>query len=278
MIDNRTPNYSWPLIHPDNDQEDDVPRLLLTLLQIDALIASIQLDLALISPEAIGALPVAGTAVAAERLATARRINGVLFNGTADIDIEDGGAERRLPELPEADQAGAYLTGARTWAPLAAAVLGATLTGLGAGPATPIAATDTVLQALAKLQAQAGNVRPVHDAGSFGQAGADTVTIDVSTHEDTVVSLNDANTTGALTVQFDNVPDVASASAVWYVEFIRGGRKSITWTLPAGLSLVWAGGVAPTLSNVIGSRDMIMFERRLGRSQIVGTLIASGSV
>ncbi|QTS88871.1 hypothetical protein JLK41_12285 [Ectopseudomonas khazarica] len=90
MIDNRTPNYSWPLIHPDNDQEDDVPRLLLTLLQIDALIASIQLDLALISPEAIGALPVAGTAVAAERLATARRINGVLFNGTQDITISTG--------------------------------------------------------------------------------------------------------------------------------------------------------------------------------------------
>lgn len=90
MIDNRTPNYDWPLIHPDNFQEEDVPRLVLTLLQIDDLIASIQLALSLISAEAIGALPVNGTALAAERLATARRINGVLFDGTADIEINSG--------------------------------------------------------------------------------------------------------------------------------------------------------------------------------------------
>ncbi|MDG0801948.1 tail fiber protein [Pectobacterium polaris] len=35
----------------------------------------------------IGALPVAGTAVAATKLATPRKINGVVFDGTADINI-----------------------------------------------------------------------------------------------------------------------------------------------------------------------------------------------
>ncbi|KHT36629.1 gp53-like domain-containing protein [Pectobacterium carotovorum] len=39
------------------------------------------------TPESIGALPTGGTAVAAAKLATARKINGVAFDGTADINL-----------------------------------------------------------------------------------------------------------------------------------------------------------------------------------------------
>ncbi|MEQ9904228.1 hypothetical protein ABRP68_10970, partial [Pectobacterium aroidearum] len=35
----------------------------------------------------VGALPIAGTAAAASKLATPRKINGVAFDGTADIDL-----------------------------------------------------------------------------------------------------------------------------------------------------------------------------------------------
>lgn len=42
----------------------------------------------LVTPANIGALPSGGTAVAANKLATARKINGVAFDGTADITIK----------------------------------------------------------------------------------------------------------------------------------------------------------------------------------------------
>ncbi|MCW2482220.1 hypothetical protein J5224_24370, partial [Candidatus Symbiopectobacterium sp. NZEC135] len=39
------------------------------------------------TPESVGALPTGGTAVAATKLATARKINGVAFDGTGDINL-----------------------------------------------------------------------------------------------------------------------------------------------------------------------------------------------
>ncbi|MDE8741398.1 hypothetical protein PZA20_06130 [Pectobacterium polaris] len=39
------------------------------------------------TPESIGALPTGGTAVAAAKLATARKINGVAFDGSSDINL-----------------------------------------------------------------------------------------------------------------------------------------------------------------------------------------------
>lgn len=39
------------------------------------------------TPEDVGALPVGGTAVAATKLATARKIAGVAFDGTKDIGL-----------------------------------------------------------------------------------------------------------------------------------------------------------------------------------------------
>lgn len=266
MIDNRTPHYALPLPHPDNDLELDAPRLIAALLQLDTLLSNI--EQAMTEPSV------------AERLATPRAINGVHFDGTEDITVEDSGAERRLPELPEGEQAAAYLTGARTWAPLAAAVLGLPLAGLAEGQAEPISAADTLLQALAKLQAQAsqgGSVRPINDTGVIPAYPA-TVTIDVGQHEDSVISTVGAAGSGSLTVEFTNIPEVPEGSVVWYVEFIRGGFRTINWVLPEGLSMTWAGNVAPVLGTAATSRDMIMFERRLGRSKIVGTLIASGTV
>lgn len=40
-----------------------------------------------ITPELVGALPTGGTAVAATKLATPRKINGVAFDGTGDINL-----------------------------------------------------------------------------------------------------------------------------------------------------------------------------------------------
>lgn len=90
MINNRTPNYDWPLVHPDNFQEDDVPRLIATLLSIDGGLFALQQLAEAIQQVANDALPADGTAVQAARLQTARLINGVAFDGTADITINTG--------------------------------------------------------------------------------------------------------------------------------------------------------------------------------------------
>ncbi|HFO5539341.1 TPA: phage tail protein, partial [Escherichia coli] len=54
---------------------------------------------------AANALPSNGTAVAASRLANARRINGVAFDGTQDINITSG--------MPESTANQRYVTGVR---------------------------------------------------------------------------------------------------------------------------------------------------------------------
>jgi hypothetical protein len=57
-----------------------------------------------------------------------------------------------------------YYRGDKTWANLAEAVRGVVLTGLSTATNAVIAATDTILQALGKLQAQINNRQPLSDA------------------------------------------------------------------------------------------------------------------
>lgn len=90
------------------------------------------------------------TAAAAMKLATPRKINGVDFDGTAAITVADTTKE----PIIAAGGAGQYWTGAKAWADFASSVRTSLLNGLSTATATVITASDTVLIALGKLQAQ----------------------------------------------------------------------------------------------------------------------------
>ena len=90
------------------------------------------------------------TAAAATKLATARTINGVAFDGTQNITVADGTKEPAIT----GGAAGQYWNGLKTWVDFAASVRTSVLTGLSLATGTAITAADSVLSALGKLQAQ----------------------------------------------------------------------------------------------------------------------------
>lgn len=86
MQDDRTPHLALPLPHVDNDLSIDVGRLRNALTMLDAFAQT-------------------GTIAAAQKLATARKINGVDFDGTQDITITaaaNGGSAATAAKLATA--------------------------------------------------------------------------------------------------------------------------------------------------------------------------------
>lgn len=96
---------------------------------------------------------VSGNAATATKLATARTINGVSFDGSANITINAVDSTAREPAITAGTTA-QYWRGDKTWRDLFTDVRAATLTGLSTATNAVIAATDTVLGALGKLQKQ----------------------------------------------------------------------------------------------------------------------------
>lgn len=93
-----------------------------------------------------------GNAATATQLQTARTINGVSFNGTANIVVTDSTKEPLLPT----GGGDVFLAGNKTLRNLGVDIRQNTvLTGLVTTNATPIVATDVIIQAFGKLQAQA---------------------------------------------------------------------------------------------------------------------------
>jgi len=90
------------------------------------------------------------TAAAATKLATARNINGVAFDGTASITVADPTKEPVI----SAGTASQYWNGLKAWIDFAASVRASVLTGLSLATSTAVAAADSVLVAIGKLQAQ----------------------------------------------------------------------------------------------------------------------------
>lgn len=76
---------------------------------------------------------------------------GAVAAQTGDYTAEQVGAE---PALPSGGTIDDYLTGEKSWANLAAAVRSAVLTGLSTASSAVVAATDSILVAIGKLQAQ----------------------------------------------------------------------------------------------------------------------------
>lgn len=87
----------------------------------------------------------------AAKLETARTINGVAFDGSANITITDGTKEPSIA----AGTAAQYWKGTKVWADLASDIRAALLAGLNIADSSAVVATDSVLAAFGKLQAQA---------------------------------------------------------------------------------------------------------------------------
>lgn len=147
---------------------------------------------------------------------------------------------------------------------------------LGASQGTALAALGlTGLTGRVDALESGGNVT---NLGAVATSAAQTVNADVGTSKFFTASMEAANTTGALTLNFTNVPASATAVTTWHVELLRGGRKTVAFQLDgAALTPVWAGGGAPTLNNTAGSRDLLMFYRMPGRSAVYAMLVDSGT-
>lgn len=99
-------------------------------------------------------LDATANAVSATKLQTARTINGVAFDGTANITVEDSTKEPSIA----AGTIAQYWRGNKGWRDFATDVRASVLTGLSTASNTAISATDSVLVALGKLQAQFNNL------------------------------------------------------------------------------------------------------------------------
>jgi hypothetical protein len=96
-----------------------------------------------------------GNAATATKLQTARTINSVAFDGTANITVEDNTKEPSIAAGTTAQ----YWRGNKTWRDFATDVRASVLAGLSTASAVAIAATDSVLVAFGKLQAQINGVQ-----------------------------------------------------------------------------------------------------------------------
>lgn len=103
-----------------------------------------------LSASDVGALPSGGTAAAATKLATARTINGVAFDGTANITVADGTKEPAIPAGTTAQ----YVRGDKTVQDFAKDVRAVAMAGLDLSLPVGVVATDNLLAAIGKLQAQ----------------------------------------------------------------------------------------------------------------------------
>lgn len=96
---------------------------------------------------------VSGNAGTATKLETARTINGVSFDGSANITVNAVDSTAREPAIAAGTTA-QYWRGDKSWRDLFTDVRAATLTGLSTATNAVVSATDTVLGALGKLQKQ----------------------------------------------------------------------------------------------------------------------------
>lgn len=105
-----------------------------------------------------------GTAATATKLATARNINSVLFDGTADIMVYDATKEPVIG-VGGLDQ---YWRGDKTWQDLPVSTRATLLTGLSTASATAVVSTDTLLVGVGKLQAQVDLKAPLSSPAFTG--------------------------------------------------------------------------------------------------------------
>lgn len=120
-------------------------------------------------------------------------------------------------------------------------------------PMTQKAVTDAINAAVANVDVS--GPRPVKDHGAVATAGSQTVVCNVQESDFHIMSMETANTTGTLTIDFANMPNTVGKHFSWHVRLRRGGRKTVAFAQ----TVTWAGGVAPSFGTGTRSHDLIMF-------------------
>lgn len=188
---------------------------------------------------------------------TIKTINGTSVLGSGDITISGGGGEPVIT----AGTTSQYWRGDKTWQDLATAVRAAVLTGLSTATSTAAAATDSILVAIGKLQAQV-SLRATIASPSFTGTSTfqgvreTTVTANTGTAytvANTASSISILTLTGNCTFTFP-----AAASGGQFTLILAQdatGARTVTW--PA--TVRWAGGTAPTITATASRTDVISF-------------------
>lgn len=115
-------------------------------------------------------LDTTATAAAATKLVTARTINGVSFDGTANITVSDSSKEPSIASGTAAQ----FWRGDKTWQDFATVTRAVALTGLSTATNAAIAATDSILVGFGKLQAQINGLAPTNSPTLTGTPTAPT--------------------------------------------------------------------------------------------------------
>lgn len=149
-----------------------------------------------------------GLAPAATKLATARTINGVAFDGTGNIAVTDSTKEAAITS----GAATQYWTGLKTWASFAQSVLVSALSGLSTTAGGVVVDTDTVIGAFGKLQRQVSDL--VTAVGGKSSLGVGQVWVEVTSTR--ALSTTYTNDTGK-PIQVSIFGGPASANNVGYI-------------------------------------------------------------
>lgn len=110
-------------------------------------------------------LDATATATAAAKLSPGATINGVTFTGEANINITDSSKEPSIASGTTAQ----FWRGDKSWTDFATTVRATVLTGYAVGSNAALAATDTVLAAFGKIQAQLNAKEASVAAGTTAQ-------------------------------------------------------------------------------------------------------------
>jgi hypothetical protein len=154
-----------------------------------------------------------------------------------------------------------FWAGTKAWRDLATDVRAAVLTGLSLATSTAVAATDSILVAIGKLQAQV-TVRAPIDAPSFTNLatfqGVRETRITANTGTayivaNTAASILDLTLTGNCAFTYP-APSSGGQFTLMLTQDATGAR-TVTWPT----SVRWAGGTAPTITATASRTDVVTF-------------------
>lgn len=122
----------------------------------------------------------------------------------------------------------------------------------------------------------ANNVLPGNAIGNVATSSSQTVTLDCSVDNIWQMSMNGANTTGTLTIALTNFPTTTSGVYVGHIFLVRGGRKTVSITVPGGLTFSWTQGAAPYFTDTSGQFDCITFEKKFSSTVVDAAINNTG--
>ena len=186
-------------------------------------------------------------------------------DNTADADKPVSTAQASALAGKEASiaagTASQFWRGDKTWQDFATSVRAAVLTGLSTATSTVVAATDSVLAAIGKLQAQVSLRAPIAEPSFTNTATFQGVKETLTTANtgtaytvaNTAASILDLTLTGNCLLTYP-APSGGGQFTLLLKQDATGSR-TVTW--PS--TVRWAGGTAPTITATVGRTDVVAF-------------------